>query len=107
MRIIIILGLMAVSSISFAESHIGTIHTLHVNLETERVHVHFTGKPFFHEGSCSSIWTSNTLDDTKFMVYIWPLLMHAKSKQEKISIVVKGCNGSYPKISSVDVSPRE
>jgi len=84
----------------------GTIHTLHINLKTNRAHVYVDGMPTFDGGSCPGYWTGNSLDDDKFTTYMWPALTNAKNHAFVVTVEVEGCEGGYPKIISVDVVPR-
>jgi hypothetical protein len=84
----------------------GTIHTLHINLKTNRAHIYLDGMPTFDGGSCPGIWTGNSLDDEKFTTYMWPALTNAKNRGFAVTVEVEGCEGGYPKIISVDVVPR-
>jgi hypothetical protein len=81
----------------------GTIDTVHINTQTNRAHVSLVGQPAFDGGGCSSQWPGNDMDDDKFMIYVWPALMSAKSKGFPVVIHVSGCVGGYPKIVWVDV----
>jgi hypothetical protein len=99
--------IMAASQTAFANQLSGTIHTMHVNLETNMAHVYFTGSPAFDGGGCGGRWTGNLISDDKFMTYIWPLLAMAKSRNLPVLISVSGCVNGYPKIYWVDVEPRE
>jgi len=105
-RVIFFTVVLFVSNNAFANSLTGTIHTLHVNLQTNRAHIYFDGKPSFDGGGCPNFWTANSLDDTKFRQYIWPLLMTAKVTKEQVTVNVQGCTGTFPVITSVDVIPR-
>lgn len=92
---------------AMAGSVTGTIHTLHVNLESNMAHIYLDGQPLFDGGGCSYMWTGNSLDDEKFMVYIWPALMNAKAHNFTVTITTNGCQvGAYPKIVAIDVVPR-
>lgn len=102
----LVFGLLISNSI-LANSLTGTIHTLHVNLKSNRAHIYLDGKPTFDGGGCTNMWTANSLDDIKFRQFIWPLLMTAKATKEQITVNVDGCEGGiYPVIYSVDVVPR-
>ena len=94
------------SNIVYANSLVGTIHTLHINLQTNRAHIYYEGKPVFDGGGCPNFWTGNSLDDVKFRQFIWPLLMTAKAAKEQVRVGVIGCEVNYPVIYSVDVIPR-
>jgi hypothetical protein len=90
-----------------ANTVIGTIHTLHINLDTNRAHIYLDGQPTFDGGGgCTGFWTGNSLDEDKFMIYVWTALTNAKNKGYAVSIDVVGCEGGFPKIRSIDVVPR-
>lgn len=92
--------------VSYANELTGTIHTLHVNLQTNLAHIYLDGSPIFNGGGCTNRWTANPLDEEKFMIYIWPALMNAKNRGFAVSVNVSGCVDGYPRIVSVDVVPR-
>ena len=107
MRIIVVLFFVLVSNAVYANGLTGIIHTLHVNLQSNRAHIYLDGKPNFDGGGCATYWTGNSLDDTKFMQYVWPLLLTAYTKNDPITVNVSGCLDGYPQIISVDILPRE
>jgi hypothetical protein len=91
----------------FANSNQGVIHTLHVNLASNKAHIYLEGMPVFDGGGCSMLWTGNSMDDEKFRTFVWPLLMTAYAMQKEVTVTVEGCDGSHPKIVWVDLTPRE
>lgn len=95
-----------VSSSVMANTLTGTIHTLHINLATNHGHIYLDGSPTFDGGGCPAAWTSNSLDEEKFMIYMWPALVNAKNHGYFVSITVDGCESSYPRIVAIDVVPR-
>ena len=105
-RIFATIAAVALSGNAWADSRSGTIHTLHVNLQSRMAHVYLDGLPTFQGGSCSGTWTGNSIDDQDFLIYIWPALMSAKNKGFAVTIEVSGCLNGYPKIVSIDVVPR-
>ena len=108
-RITAFFGALAATSLACADNFTGTIHSLHVNLETGWAHVQLAGAPTFTSGpsgTCSAIWTANALSDEQFMLYIWPLLVSAKMHGKAVTISTNGCNSIFPKIRSIDVEPR-
>jgi hypothetical protein len=84
----------------------GTIHTLHVSTESNMGYIYLDGMPTFDGGGCTGPWTGNSLDEDKFMIYLWPALMSAKNKGFSVSISVNGCVNGYPRIVGIDVVPR-
>ena len=104
---IIFVLVILISNNAYANSLTGTIHTLHVNLKTNRAHIYLEGKPTFDGGGCQGYWTGNSLDDIKFRQFIWPLLMTAKSTKEQVRVAVDGCIGNYPIIKIIDFVPSQ
>lgn len=100
--------LLAVLSASSAPagSVTGTIHTLHIDLNSNTAHIYLDGQPQFDGNGCSYMWTGNSLDDEKFMIWVWPALMNAKNHNFPVTITTSGCVGIYPKIVWIDVVPR-
>lgn len=98
--------LILVSSSVMANTLTGTIHTLHINLATNHGHIYLDGTPSFDGGGCVAAWTSNSLDEEKFMIYMWPALINAKNHGYVVAITVDGCEMGYPKIVAIDVVPR-
>jgi hypothetical protein len=88
---------------AFATPITGMIDTVNINTQTNLAHVSLVGLPLFDGGGCSSQWPGNDMDDEKFMIYVWPAIMNAKSKGFPVVIHVSGCVGGYPKIVWIDV----
>jgi len=100
-------AIIAASQTASANQLSGTIHTMHVNLDTNMVHVYLTGSPGFDGPGCGGRWTGNSISDDKFMTNIWPLLAMAKSRGLTVTIGVSGCVNGFPKVVWIDVEPRE
>jgi len=99
--------IIAFASNGYAQNiHIGVIHTLHSNMESNLFHIYLEDKPVFDTGDCSSYWTGNSMDNEKFRQYILPLLLTAYAREESIRVRVIGCNQGYPAINDVDLAPR-
>lgn len=107
MQKILFTALLLSSFDSYSDKKTGVIHSLHVNLESNKVHVYLKGKPVFVEEHCSGYWTANSMDDEKFKSYFWPVLMTAHISGEPIKIQTNNCEDGYPRIRSIDFSPRE
>jgi hypothetical protein len=82
-----------------------TIDALQVDLLSNGGYVRLTGNPNFDGGGCSNLWATNSLDEDKFMIYIWPLLMSAKSQGKTVSVSVTGCLNGYPRITFAQINP--
>lgn len=102
--LMMVLMLMGSSNVR-ANTITGTIHTLHINTETNRGHIYLDGSPSFDGGGCPGMWTGNSLNDEKFMIYIWPALVNAKNKNYVVSVTVNGCESGYPRIVAIWVAP--
>ena len=89
-----------------ASTGTGFIHTVHTNHQTNHTHVYLEGPIAFNEPGCSGIWTVNSMDDTKFAMFTYPLLVVALTKRIQVSISVDGCIDGFPKIFAVDLVPR-
>jgi hypothetical protein len=101
-----LIALLAGATAAHADTVTGTIHTLHINTQTNRGHIYLDGQPQFDGGGCTGYWTGNSLDEDKFMIYLWPALTNAKNRGFAVSITVDGCLGGYPQIVAIDVVPR-
>ena len=84
----------------------GFLHTVHVDHNSNTAHVYFEGPLTINEPGCPTQWTGNSLDDTKFMTFTYPLLVVAAAKRIQVNIWVGGCLNGYPKINAVDLIPR-
>jgi hypothetical protein len=84
----------------------GFVHTVHTNHQSNMVHVYLEGPLTFNEPGCSSYWTGNSMDDTKFLTITYPLLVVALAKRLQVNITVDGCLNGYPKIFAIDLVPR-
>jgi hypothetical protein len=83
----------------------GIIDTLQVHPPTNGGYVRLTGLPTFDATTCSGIWAKGDLDNEKFMIYIWPLLVSAKNQGKSVTINVVGCSTGYPVIDWIQVNP--
>lgn len=99
-------ALSLVASAANADVVTGTVHTLHVSLDSGRAFVQLDGLPWFNGGGCPSYWTVNDINDQNFMKYVWPLLITAKVTNARITIVTSGCIGAWSKIVAVETEPR-
>jgi len=95
------LGLTAVAG---ANTLTGSVAVLQAHPGTNGGYVRLIGDPTFDGTSCTSIWAKGELDNDKFMVYIWPLLVTAKNQGKTVTINVVGCSGGYPLIDYVQIN---
>jgi TolB-like protein len=84
-------------------THTGVIQTIDFNRGDNLVKVFLKGKPIVGAGSCQSYWSVNSLKNEKFMKFVKPNLVAAKSNKQRVKIWVTGCNGRFPKIYEVDL----
>lgn len=90
-----------------SQTIVGDVHTVHSNLSSRRVYMHLDGKPEFDGIGCVSYWTVNSMDDLDFKTYVLPLLLTARASQQQVRVTVDGCVGAYPRITAVDLNPRQ
>jgi hypothetical protein len=105
-KLFAVVAAMTMVASAHANTVTGTIHTLHINTQSNMGHIYLDGQPLFDGTGCTGPWTGNSLDEDKFMIYLWPALTNAKNKGYPVSIVVEGCLNGYPRIVSIDVVPR-
>ena len=81
-----------------------TIETLQIHPPTNSGYVRLTGVPVFNDGACTSTWAKGDLNDDRFMIYIWPVLMSAKSQGKSVTISVSDCESGYPRIAWIQLN---
>lgn len=81
-----------------------TIDALQIHPESNGGYVRLTGSPNFDGGGCSGVWAKGSLDDDKFMIYIWPALMSAKARGVSVTINVTGCAGPHAQITWIQIN---
>ena len=89
---------------AYGNSLTGTIDALLVDPGQNGGFVRLTGTPSFDGTGCTNGWASGNLDDDRFMIYIWPALMSAKSQGKSVTISVSGCYVGFPKIAWVQIN---
>jgi hypothetical protein len=83
----------------------GTIDALQVDLTVNGAFVRLSGNPTFDGGAgCQNSWATGDIESEKFMIYIWPALMSAKSQGKQVLINVSGCLNGYPRIVLVQIN---
>lgn len=98
-------ALLAATS-AHANSLPGMVDTLQAHVPTNGGYVKLAGSPTFDGSGCTSIWASGDMNDDKFMIYIWPMLMTAKNQGKSVTINVDGCTAAgYPRITWVQINP--
>jgi hypothetical protein len=104
-RIIFVAALFAAESAQ-ANYVPGMVDTLQIHVPTNNGYVKLSGSPTFDGGACSSVWAAGDLNDEKFMIYIWPMLMTAKNQGKSVTVNVDGCTSAgYPRITWVQINP--
>ena len=88
-----------------ANGNVATVAYLQLHLPTNMAYVQLAGSPTFDGGGCSQLWAVGSLDDPKFMTYIWPALLSAKNQSKSVHVSVTGCLAGYPKIDWVMLNP--
>jgi hypothetical protein len=102
--IVLAVAVIANSAVS-ANNPTATVYNLQVHLPTNMAYVQLAGSPTFDGGGCTAAWAVGSLDDDKFMIYIWPALMSAKNQGKSVTVNVTGCLGGYPKITWIQLNP--
>jgi len=102
----VVLAVAASTSVGIsANGNLGTVANLQLHLPTNMGYVQLAGSPTFDGGGCSQQWAAASLDDPKFMTYIWPALLSAKNQGKSVTISVNGCLGGFPKIDWIQLHP--
>ena len=93
-----------ISSAAHANYFTATIDTLQIDTASNGGYVKLTGLPVFDGTGCTGVWASGDLDDQRFMIYLWPLLMSAKNNGKSVTVNVSGCLSGYPRITWAQVN---
>jgi hypothetical protein len=102
----VLVALVFASGTAHANYLTAVIDALQAEGATNAGYVRLSGLPTFDGGGCTSVWATGDMDDQRFMIYYWPMLMAAKNQGKSVSVVVSGCSAyGYPRIASVQINP--
>lgn len=92
------------ATVTQANNLTATVDSLQIDPTSGGGYVRLTGLPTFDGNGCTSSWARGSLDDDKFMIYMWPALMNAKNQAKSVTIYVSGCDVGYPRITLIQLN---